>query len=150
VRRSGIIAINLKKGDKLVGVRLSSGKDDVIIGTRKGLAIRFKESGVRPMSRATAGVKGITLRSGDAVSSFDVISEGKSGDAMFLNILEKGFAKQTSLKEYKTQTRGGKGIITAVVTAKTGELVSSKVVSGEQELVTISEKGQILKTRLTP
>jgi len=146
VRRSGIIAINLKKGDKLVGVRLSSGKDDVIIGTRKGLAVRFKESGVRSMSRATAGVKGITLRSGDAVSSFGVITEGKSGDAMFLNILEKGFAKQTSLKEYKTQTRGGKGIITAVVTAKTGELVSSKVISGEQELVIISEKGQILKT----
>ena len=148
VRRSGIIAINLKKGDKLVGVRLSSGKDDVIIGTRKGLAIRFKESGVRPMSRATAGVKGITLRSGDIVSSFDVIEDGKSGDVMFLNILEKGFAKQTSLKEYKTQTRGGKGIITAVVTAKTGELVSSRVVSGEQELIAISEKGQILKTTI--
>lgn len=148
VRRNGIIAINLKKGDRLVGVHLSSGKDDVIISTRKGLAIRFKESGVRPMSRATAGVKGITLRSGDAVSSFGVIAEGKSGDTMFLNILEKGFAKQTSLKEYKTQTRGGKGIITAVVTSKTGELAASKILSGEQELIAISEKGQILKTTI--
>jgi DNA gyrase subunit A len=148
VRRNGIIAINLKKGDRLVGVHLSSGKDDVIISTRKGLAIRFKESGVRPMSRATAGVKGITLRSGDAVSSFGVIAEGKSGDTMFLNILEKGFAKQTSLKEYKTQTRGGKGIITAVVTPKTGELAASKILSGEQELIAISEKGQILKTTI--
>ncbi|MFA5052860.1 MAG: DNA gyrase subunit A [Parcubacteria group bacterium] len=148
VRKSGIIAINLKKGDRLVSVRLSSGKDDVIIGTRKGLAIRFKESGVRPMSRATAGVKGISLRSGDTVSSFDVISGGQSGNAMFLNVLEKGFAKQTPLKEYKTQTRGGKGIITAVVTPKTGELAASRVLAQEKELVAISVKGQILKTTI--
>ncbi|MFA4999309.1 MAG: DNA gyrase subunit A [Parcubacteria group bacterium] len=148
VRRSGIIAINLKKGDKLIGVKLSSGKDDVIMGTRKGLAIRFKESGVRPMSRATAGVRGISLRSGDAVSSFDVIAGGQSGDVMFLNVLEKGFAKQTSLKEYKTQTRGGKGIITAVVTPKTGELVASKIIIDDKELVAISAKGQILKTTI--
>ena len=148
VRKSGIIAINLKKGDQLIGVKLSSGKDGVIIGTRKGLSIRFKESGVRPMSRATAGVKGIALRSGDAVSSFDVIAEDSSKEALFLNILEKGFAKQTSLKEYKTQTRGGKGIITATVTTKTGELVSSKVITAEKELIIISEKGQILKTTI--
>ena len=149
VRKNGIIAINLKKGDRLIGVKLSSGKDDVIIGTRKGLSIRFKESGVRSMSRATAGVKGITLRSGDAVSSFDIVAGDTSKDALFLNILEKGFAKQTSLKEYKTQTRGGKGIITATVTAKTGELVSSKVITAEKELIIISEKGQILKTTIS-
>jgi len=148
VRKSGIIAINLKKGDRLIGVKLSSGKDGVIIGTRKGLSIRFKESGVRSMSRATAGVKGIALRSGDVVSSFNVIAEDSSKDALFLNILEKGFAKQTPLKEYKTQTRGGKGIITATVTAKTGELVSSKVITAEKELIIISEKGQILKTTI--
>jgi len=148
VRKSGIIAINLKKGDSLIGVKLSSGKDDVIFSTRKGLAIRFKESGVRPMSRATAGVKGITLRSGDVVSSFDIISGEALKNALFLNILEKGFAKQTSLKEYKTQTRGGKGIITATVTAKTGELVSSKVITEEKEIIIISEKGQILKTTI--
>jgi len=148
VRKNGIIAINLKKGDRLIGVKLSSGKDDIIIGTRKGLSIRFKESGVRSMSRATAGVKGITLRLGDAVSSFDIVAGDASKDALFLNILEKGFAKQTSLKEYKTQTRGGKGIITATVTAKTGELVSSKVITAEKELIIISEKGQILKTTI--
>ena len=149
VRKNGIISINLKKGDSLIGVKLSSGKDDVIIGTRKGLSIRFKESGVRPMSRATAGVKGITLRSGDVVSSFDIISGEALKNALFLNILEKGFAKQTSVKEYKTQTRGGKGIITATVTAKTGELVSSKVITAEKELIIISEKGQILKTTIS-
>jgi len=149
VRKSGIIAINLKKGDRLIGVKLSSGKDGVIIGTRKGLSIRFKESGVRPMSRATAGVKGVALRSGDAISSFDVITEDSSKDALFLNILEKGFAKQTSLKEYKTQIRGGKGIITATITAKTGELVASRVITTEKELVIISEKGQILKTTIS-
>ncbi len=148
VRKNGIIAINLKKEDRLIGIKLSSGKDDVIIGTKKGSAIRFKESGVRGMSRATAGVKGIALRAGDAVSSFDIIAGGQSDKTMFLNILDKGFAKQTPLKEYKTQTRGGKGIITAAVTPKTGELVSSKVITDEQELIAISVKGQILKTTI--
>ncbi len=148
VRRNGIIAINLKKEDSLIGIKLSSGKDDIIIGTKKGLAIRFKESSVRGASRATAGVKGIALRAGDAVSSFDIIQEGLSDNTMFLNILDKGFAKQTSLKEYKTQTRGGKGIITAIVTPKTGELISSKVIINEQELIAISVKGQILKTTI--
>jgi DNA gyrase subunit A len=147
VRRSGIIAINLNKGDGLIGVKLSSGRDDAIMGTKKGLAIRFKESGVRSMSRSAAGVKGISLRAGDEVSSFDIIPEGEKS-AMFLNVLENGFAKQTHLKEYKVQTRGGKGILTAVVTAKTGELVSSKVITDETELVAISVKGQILKTSM--
>jgi DNA gyrase subunit A len=99
------------------------------------------------MSRSAAGVKGISLRAGDEVSSFDIIPEGEKS-AMFLNVLENGFAKQTHLKEYKVQTRGGKGILTAVVTAKTGELVSSKVITDETELVAISVKGQILKTSM--
>jgi len=146
VRRNGIIAINLKKDDQLVGIKLSSGKDNVIIGTKKGLAIRFKESGVRSTSRTTAGVKGITLRTGDMVSSFDVISSELLDNAVFLNILGLGFAKQTSLKEYKIQTRGGKGIITAIITPKTGELITSKVITDEKELIAISAKGQILKT----
>ena len=149
VRRSGIIAINLNKGDSLIGVKLSSGKDDVIIGTKKGLAIRFKESDVRPMSRATAGVKGISLKSGDTVSSFNIITDGLSGSAMFLNVMEKGYAKQTLLKEYKTQSRGGKGIITASVTAKTGELVASRIITDEEDLIAISVKGQILKTTIS-
>ena len=146
VRRNGIIAVNLKPGDRLIGVRLSSGKDDVIMATEKGMAIRFKESNVRPMSRTASGVRGIALKAGDKVAAFDTIPEEAKG-AMFLSVMENGYAKRTPLKEYKVQTRGGKGIITAEITAKTGELVSSYVVRDETaDLVVISVKGQILKT----
>lgn len=145
VRRSGIIAIGLKAKDSLIGVRLSSGKDDAIIATVKGQAIRFKESNIRPMARTASGVKGITLGSGDKVAVFDIIPSG-SKDAYFLSVMSNGYAKQTSLKEYKVQSRGGKGIITATITQKTGELVSSHVVTDQTDLVAISIKGQILKT----
>ena len=147
VRKSGIIALNLKSGDRLIGAGLTSGKDEIILSTKKGLAIRFKESDVRPMSRAASGVRGINLHENDRVSSFDVVPLERAKDSMYLSVMANGFAKQTNLKEYKVQTRGGKGIITASITPKTGELVSSKVISEEEEgLITISVKGQILRT----
>jgi DNA gyrase subunit A len=147
VRRNGIIALNLKAGDKLIGAGLTSGKDEIILSTKKGLAIRFKESDVRSMSRAASGVRGINLREDDRVSSFDVVPSERAKDSRFLSVMANGYAKQTSLKEYKVQTRGGKGIITATITPKTGELVSSKVISEEEEgLIAISVKGQILRT----
>ncbi|MDD5098912.1 MAG: DNA gyrase subunit A [Candidatus Colwellbacteria bacterium] len=146
VRRNGIIAVNLKAGDKLIGAGLSSGKDEIMLSTRKGLAIRFKESDVRSMSRAAAGVRGINLRSGDVVSSFDIVPAEKAKSVNFLSIMSHGYAKATDLKEYKVQSRGGKGIITASITPKTGELVTSKVISDEEDLITISVKGQILRT----
>ncbi len=146
VRRSGIIAVNLKPGDSLVAVRLSSGKDDCILATKEGLSIRFKESDVRPMSRAASGVKAITLGSKDKVTAFDIIPPEAKG-AMFLNIMDNGYAKRTVLSEYKTQTRGGKGIITADITEKTGKLISSHVIGDDSaDLVVISVKGQILRT----
>ncbi|MDE2144518.1 MAG: DNA gyrase subunit A [Patescibacteria group bacterium] len=147
VRKSGIIAINLKKGDELHWVKLVKTGDELILTTRRGQAIRFKEKDVRPMGRTAAGVRGISLKSGDRVSSFDVITpENKDGN--FLVIMSNGFAKFTPLKEYRLQSRGGKGILTAKVTSKTGEVVSSHVITEEKELLAISEKGQIIRTDL--
>ncbi|MDD4930813.1 MAG: DNA gyrase subunit A [Candidatus Colwellbacteria bacterium] len=148
VRKSGIIAVNLKPGDSLIGAGLTSGKDEVMLGTKKGFAIRFKETDIRPMSRAAAGVRGISLREGDVVSSFDIVRSDKVKAGVFLSVMANGFAKQTELKEYKVQTRGGKGIITASITPKTGELASSKVVTDEEGLIAISVKGQILRTEI--
>ena len=124
VRRTGIIAVSLKKGDSLGWVKLSTGKEELILTTIKGQAIRFKESEVRPMGRTAAGVRGISLRKGDFVGAFDVISPDKLGYKVLV-VMDNGFAKLTELKEYKVQKRGGKGILTAKVTPKTGELVSS-------------------------
>ncbi|PIR97992.1 MAG: DNA gyrase subunit A [Candidatus Colwellbacteria bacterium CG10_big_fil_rev_8_21_14_0_10_42_22] len=146
VRKSGIIAINLKKDDQLRWVDLSAEGDEVIMATLQGRSIRFKESDVRAMGRTAAGVKGITLKKGDRVNSFDVIKPDT--EANFLVVMENGYAKKTSLKEYKVQRRGGSGIITAKITDKTGPLVASHVIIEEEELLAISTKGQVLKTRI--
>ncbi len=149
VRKSGIIAIALKKGDALRWVRLSSGKDEVILTTVKGQAIRFKEAQIRPMGRTAAGVRAIKLRGGDAVSSLDVISQNEIDKAQLLVVMANGFAKFTALKEYKVQGRGGSGILTAKVTPKTGKVVSAHVVINEAELFAASARGQIIRSKLS-
>jgi len=148
VRRSGIISIALKKGDALKWVRLSSGKDEVILTTVKGQSIRFKESQVRPMGRTAAGVRAIKLKSGDAVSSLDIVPSSEMDKAQLLVVMANGFAKFTALKEYKVQGRGGSGILTAKVTGKTGQVVSAHVVVKETELFAASARGQIIRTKL--
>ncbi len=145
VRRSGIIAINLQKGDELKWVKLSSGKDEIILATALGQAIRFKESQLRPMGRAAAGVKAIRLKKDDFVAGLDIIKkEGK-----LLVVTENGFAKQTPLKEYKAQSRGGSGIKTAKITSKTGSIVSAQVITEQEELLALSTKGQIIRTKIS-
>ena len=148
VRKSGIIAIALKKGDALKWIRLSSGKDEVILTTVKGYSIRFKESQIRPMGRTAAGVRAMKLRSGDSVSSLDVINEEDVNKAQLLVVMANGFAKFTDLKEYKVQGRGGQGILTAKVTDKTGQVVSAHVAVNETELFAASARGQIIRTKL--
>ena len=100
------------------------------------------------MGRTASGVKAISLKKDDLVSAFDVISPAKAGEYRVLAVMANGFAKMTSLKEYKVQGRGGKGILTAKVTAKTGSLVSAHVITEEKELLAISVKGQMLRTEL--
>jgi DNA gyrase subunit A len=148
VRRSGIIAINLKGNDKLVSAHLSGDGDSVSIVTSKGQSIRFDEADVRAMGRTAGGVRGISLKKGDAVVSAEVVPAGAKNFTLLV-IMGKGYGKQTEISEYKVQGRGGSGIKTAEVTAKTGEIIGAKVLSGEevkeQELVIISKKGQVIR-----
>jgi len=140
-RRDGLIALTLDEGDELIGVRLTKGKDDILLATRRGLAIRFSESDVRQMGRTARGVKGIALGKNDAVVGMDVINE----DANLLTISENGSAKRTELTEFRVQGRGGKGIIGMRINAKTGSLVGIKVVQPEDELMIITADGVIMR-----
>jgi DNA gyrase subunit A len=148
VRRSGIIAINLKKGDKLVSAHHAVEGDTVSIVTAKGQSIRFEAEDVREMGRTAGGVRGMSVRKGDEVVSAEVIPAIVK-DASLLVIMSKGYGKRTKISEYKVQGRGGSGIKTAAVTPKTGEIIGAKVVAGkldEEELVVISKKGQVIRT----
>jgi DNA gyrase subunit A len=148
VRRSGIIAIKLQKDDELRWAMFVNPGDHIILASTKGQAIRFKESDIRFMGRTAAGVRAMRVKSGDMLVGADVIAS-KEKDAFFLTLSFKGFGKRTKIGNYRLQKRGGSGIKTAKVTEKTGTLVAAKVIRPEfEELIAISEKGQILRTRL--
>lgn len=148
VRRSGLIAINLNKDDSLQWVRPTSGQDDIILATASGQAIRFSEKQVRSMGRAAAGVKGIKLKKNDRVIGMDVIP-ATAEFPQYLVISENGYGKRTALKQYKKQSRGGIGIKTMKITAKTGHIVSAFILDKtelELDLITSSDRGQIIRT----
>ena len=155
VRRSGLIAIKLRKGDLLKEVAKSTGQNEIIIVTKKGQSIRFKEQDIREMGRPASGVKGIRLRKGDKVVGMDMIEQETRNKRQetrkyLLVVTENGYGKRTDLAEYKLQGRGGTGIKTANVTAKTGELVASRVLTGEEEdLIVISQKGQVIRAKIS-
>ncbi|TSC53782.1 MAG: DNA gyrase (subunit A) [Parcubacteria group bacterium LiPW_39] len=153
VRRSGLIAIKLAKGDELRWVRPSSGADEIILVTAKGQSVHFKEKDSRPMGRAAGGVRGIRLKKGDEIVSMDVIKSLKPGakpeKQELLVVMANGYGKKTDLKQFKVQRRGGSGIKAAQVTAKTGQIVTAKILEpGEEELIAISKKGQVIRTSL--
>jgi DNA gyrase subunit A len=148
VRRSGIIAIRLDKGDSLVSALIVEKADEIMIATSGGQSIRFKESDIREMGRTAGGVRGIKLSKGDEVIGVDVVKKDNK-DGAFLTMSANGFGKKTSLKEYKVQKRGGSGIKTAKVTPKTGKLIVTKVLSGqEEELIAMSNQGQVIRKAL--
>ncbi|MEK7519217.1 MAG: DNA gyrase C-terminal beta-propeller domain-containing protein, partial [Patescibacteria group bacterium] len=153
VRRSGIVAITLKKEDLLKKVSKTNGSDEIILVTKKGQGIRFKEKGVREMGRQAAGVKGIRLKKGDKVVGMDIIQfqdEKLKNKNYLLVVTENGYGKRTELTEYRLQGRGGSGIKAAKITPKTGDLAVSKILSGnEEELIVISQKGQVIKTKIS-
>ncbi|TRZ77462.1 DNA gyrase subunit A [bacterium] len=150
VRRSGLIAISLNKGDELGWVRLTSGKDEIMLSTKNGQAIRCKETDIRSMGRSAIGVRGIRLKSGDSVVGACMIV-GKKEEKEKLEVLvltENGYGKRTALGLYKVQKRGGSGIKTVNVTSKTGKLIFSAVIqkdSEEEDLIVISRKGQVIR-----
>jgi len=147
VRRSGLIAIKLRKGDLLRKVVEVKDGDEIILITRQGQSIRFKEKEIRPMGRQASGIKGIRLRKGDEVIGAEVVEPNQKG--YLLVVTENGYGKKTKLKEYRLQKRGGTGIKTAKVTSKTGMLVSSQVLYDQKDLIVISRKGQVIRTKIT-
>lgn len=151
VRRSGLIAITLKEDDSLIAAKFVGKGDDVSLVTEKGQSIRFKESDVREMGRTASGVTGMKLGKGDVIVSADIIKKEQK-DVEVLVVTEHGYGKATPAKEYKVQNRGGSGIKTVKVTAKTGSVVGAMTILGEErsegELVIMSKKGQVIKLPL--
>jgi len=149
VRKSGLIAINLKKGDSLMKVVKVKEKSDLVIITKKGQSIRIKEKDVRPMGRPASGVMGIRTKKEDEVIGMDVIDNQIKENQYILILSENGYGKRTNVKEYRIQGRGGSGIKTSNVTAKTGNVVFSQALigDGDEDLIVISEKGQVIRTK---
>lgn len=156
IRRSGLIAITLKKGDNVKKVAKTTGQDEIILITKKGQAIRFKEKQIRVMGRQASGVRGIRLKKGDEVIGMEIIKvkSEKTKEQSFdkehlLVVMENGYGKRTEIKEYRLQGRGGSGIKTARITSKAGEIVSSWLLSGDEEdLIVISRKGQVIRVEI--
>lgn len=144
IRRGGLIAVNLRDDDILIDVKLTDGKQEVIMGTAQGMSIRFQESDVRSMGRAATGVKGITLDDNDELIGMDVVVP----DQDVLIVTAKGYGKRTPVSEYRKQTRGGKGIKTINVTDKNGTVVSLKVVKDEEDLMIITSSGTLIRTSM--
>ncbi len=140
-KRGGIIAINLDKGDLLIDVAISGGNDEIVLGTRDGMAIRFKETDVRSMGRDTTGVRGIHLRKGDAVVGMSLVKL----DANWLTVCEHGFGKRTEFTEYRTQSRGGTGLINIRTTDRNGKVVAMLTVRDDDELMLITQQGQLMR-----
>ncbi len=140
-RKGGIIAINLKKGDKLIEAKVSEGTDDLIIGTYEGMAIRFSEIDVRDMGRGAAGVKAVKLNKTDRVVGM-IVSKRK---ASVLVVTEQGFGKRTEIDEYRITRRGGKGVRTLKTSDKNGKMVSIRELEDNDDLVIITNKGMIIR-----
>ena len=143
-RRDGLIAINLRPGDELVRVIETSGSDDIFMVSRSGMTIRFSEDEVRPMGRATAGVRGMKLRSGDKVVSVDVARD----DAAILMITEAGYGKRTQLDKFNQQGRGGIGVRGIVIKEKKGYVVSAFMVGIDDEIVAVTSGGATIRTEV--
>src|SRR5699024_7581359 len=141
IRRNGLFAINLRDGDELVGVRLTDGKQEIILGTRRGMSIRFPEQDVRQMGRTATGVKGIALGDEDEVVGMEVVQP----DQEVVIVTSKGYGKRTPLAEYRTQSRGGKGIKAQNVTKAKGQVVGLKVVTPEEDLMIVTTSGVVIR-----
>jgi DNA gyrase subunit A len=148
-RAAGIIALSIEEGDRLIAARLTGGRSHVLLSTAQGMAIRFEEADVRPMGRGAYGVKGITLEAGDEVVSADVLAPEREGAPApaILTVTANGYGKRTELGEYRTQTRGGKGIITIKTTERNGPVVAALRVLDAEQIMLITNKGMLIRMR---
>jgi DNA gyrase subunit A len=140
-RAGGIIAMGVEDGDSVIAVEMSAGTDQIFLGTRDGMAVRFDESDVRPMGRTAYGVRGISLREGDEVVAMEVVREGGT----MLTVTQNGYGKRTELEEYRVQSRGGVGIINIQTSFRNGKVVGIAYVHDDDELMLISQQGKILR-----
>lgn len=145
-RKGGIVGISLDKGDRLIGTAISNGKYDVFLATRQGKSLRFSERQVRDMGRATRGVRGINLAPKDEVVSMRVFPSdiGKTGSTL-VTVTDRGFAKRSAFEDYRTQSRGGKGIINVKTTEKNGLCVGVLSVMAGDEIMTVTKKGMVVR-----
>ena len=149
VRSSGLIAIKLSDDDVMIDARFISTGDSVLLTTKLGKAIHFKEEDIRAMGRSASGVRGIKLADGDEVVSLAIVKKDFSKDSKLLLISQNGYGKKTSVSDFKIQNRGGSGIKAMKVSDKTGDLVSAKIISSEHsELIAISKNSQVIRTSL--
>ena len=144
-RVGGIIGINIDEGDRLLAVRETDGTKDILIATAKGFAIRFPESDVRSMGRATYGVRGLSLREGDRVVGIEALDP----HGEILTVTERGYGKRTPIEDYRKQSRGGLGIINLKVTPKTGEVVGARHVTASDGLMLITQEGMIIRMNVS-
>lgn len=143
-RKSGLIAINLNPDDELISVRETTGNDEVIVVTTKGMSIRFSEDDVREMGRTATGVRGIAVDIDDSVVCMEIVRE----DSTLLVISENGYGKRTDMEEYRTQTRGGKGIKTYNLAPKTGNVISARIVKDDEEIMIINNQGILIRIKV--
>jgi len=151
VRQTGIKAINIEEGDRLVGASLTTKADDVLVTSAKGFAVRFREDRVRPMGRTAGGVRGITLRAGDRLVGMVTFARSieTSGAATLITVCERGYGKRTALADYPTKNRGGKGVIAIKTSARNGLVAATRIVSDEDHLILISDRGKLIRLRVS-
>jgi DNA gyrase subunit A len=142
-RADGIIAMGVEEDDAVIAVELSDGTEQIIIGTRDGMAIRFEETDVRPMGRTAYGVRGIALRDDDRVVGMEVVRPGGT----VLTATQNGYGKRTDLEEYRLQSRGGYGVIDIQTTDRNGKVVGTVFVTEDEQVMLISQQGMILRMR---
>jgi DNA gyrase subunit A len=150
IRQSGIIAIGLDEGDTLIAVCITSGKDHIMLGTKSGLAVRFEEGEVRPMGRPAAGVTGVRFkRDGDEVVDMIVVPGGDNAAGKVLTGCMNGYGKRTPLEDYPVKGRGTRGVINIDANERNGEVIGMKLVGDNDEVMFISEKGILIRTRVS-
>ncbi|MBI9016626.1 MAG: DNA gyrase subunit A [Phycisphaerae bacterium] len=145
IRKKGIIAINLDEGDNVIGANITTGDDQIILGTSNGKSIRFHEDNLRSMGRTSRGVKGITLKGADQVVDMIVTGQDKS----LLTICENGYGKKTNINDYRSQNRGGSGIINIKCTERNGQVVALKAVEPDDDIMMVSSNGIIIRTSIS-
>jgi DNA gyrase subunit A len=146
VRSSGIKAITIDDGDRLVGASLLTKADDVLLTSAKGFAVRFTEDKVRPMGRTAAGVRGISLREGDRLVG--MVTFQREAQATLITVCERGYGKRTAVADYPTKNRGGKGVIAIKTSARNGLVAAVRIVTDDDHVILISDRGKLIRLRV--